>query len=306
MTGWLITGASGFLGANLGWALTGTATRIGISRAAPPNGTVDAHFPIDITDADSLRQVILTTRPSVIVHTAALSSHEACEVDPLLARQINVTASRDIADIAAAVGSRFIYVSTDAVFPGYRGHYAETDETEPFSVYGETKLLGEQAVLGANPSALVVRTNFFGWSPSGRRSILEFFVTALRDGRQVPGYPDFIVTSTYVQDLAHSLQQLAAMPSVSGLLHVASSDARSKYQFSQEVAAAFGLNGAIIAERSAAGEHSTSRARNISLNCTLAESVLGMLMPTQRAGLERAHTQEPMLRGAWSPRLEGD
>lgn len=292
MTGWLVTGASGFLGANLGWALGGATTRIGVSRTAPPSGTFDLYFPVDITDAESLRSVIASTRPSVIVHAAALSSHEACESDPDLAHRINVTASAHLAAIAADAGSQFIYISTDAVFPGTRGHYAETDETEPFSVYGETKLLGEHAVLGANPSSLVVRTNFFGWSPQGSRSILEFFVNALRKGMKVSGYTDFIVTSIYAQDLAATLQRLARLSAVNGIVHVASRDARSKYQFSQMVASAFNLDGHLVTARSAAGGHATSRSRDISLDCAYAESLLGVSMPTQEQGIRVACKDE--------------
>ncbi len=299
MAGWLVTGASGFLGANLGWALGGSTSRIGVSRTAPPSGTFDVHVPVDITDAPSLRPVIESTRPSVIVHAAALSSHETCEADPNLAHTINVTASAHLAAIAADAGSRFIYISTDAVFPGTRGHYVETDETEPFSVYGETKLLGEQAVLDANPASLVVRTNFFGWSPQGFRSILEFFVNALREGKEVSGYTDFVVTSIYAQDLAASLQRLASISSVSGIVHVASRDARSKYEFSQMVATTFNLDGNLVAARSAAGNHSTSRSRDISLDCTYAESLLGAPSPTQAEGLWAACKNERHIRNTW-------
>jgi len=298
MAGWLVTGASGFLGANLGWALEGATTRIGVSRTAPPSGTFDVHVPLDITDAPSLRSVIESSRPSVIVHAAALSSHEACQSDPDHAHALNVTASRDLAAIAADAGSRFIYISSDAVFPGTRGNYVETDVPEPFSVYGETKLLGEVAVLAANPSAIVVRTNFFGWSPSGTRSILEFFVNELGAGHRVRGFTDFTTTSAYAPVLAETIDALVSMDAV-GTFHVTSLDALTKYAFGVAVADEFGLASGLITPTTA--DIHPPRNGDISLDVSRVEAVLGRSLPTQIEGIRRAHTDASHLRELLRP-----
>lgn len=76
------------------------------------------------------------------------------------------------------VDSKFIYVATDAVFGGSGKHYRESDALDPFALYWETNLAGEEAVL-SETDALVVRTNFVGWSPPGDTSILEFFLQEL-------------------------------------------------------------------------------------------------------------------------------
>lgn len=296
MAGWLITGASGFLGSNLGVALAGSQHRIGVGRALPPEACFDAAQVADISDGRAMETLFARTRPEVVVHAAALSSHEACEDDPTLAHRTNVTASGCLAALASEYGARFIYISTDAVFSGARGRYRETDEPEPFSVYGLTKLLGEQTVLAEHPSALIVWTNFFGWSPSGSRSILEFFVTALRSRETVRRYSDFVVTSIYAQQLAAILCSLVQLDEAAGILHVASSDALSKYDLSQEVADVFGLDGGLVQRASAAGSHLTSRSRDLSLDSQRLSSLLGDSAPTQRKGLVAARDDEARMR----------
>ena len=170
---WLVTGAQGFLGANAGIYLRGKARTIGLTRTNQTPNLFDEGITGDLTHPSEIAKAIIERKPSVVLHAAALASHEACEADPALAERINVDATRVLARAAQEAGAQFIYISTDAVFDGSRGDYTETDEPSPFSVYGETKLRGEQQAL-KETEALVVRTNLFGWSPTGSRSILEF------------------------------------------------------------------------------------------------------------------------------------
>lgn len=290
---WLITGASGMLGGHVGRWLAGRAHRIGWSRTGGPEGAFDTLQVVDLEDDAEVHRVMAQVRPHVVVHTAALASHERCEADPQAARRLNAEIAGTTARAARAVGARFIHISTDAVFDGEAGNFAEDAQTNPFSVYGETKLLGEHLVLEADPSALVVRTNFFGWSPSGSRSILEFFVNNLRSGTRVRGYDDFVVTSIYGTHLAEALWDLQPTQA-RGILHVASSDALSKFDFGRNVASAFHLDAGLIERSSAdAGNHATSRARNLSLDTSQAAALLGHPLPTQADGLLLAADEEP-------------
>lgn len=289
MSTWLITGASGFLGANLGLWLGGRVTRVGIARGHVVGACFDTQVAIDLFDARAVRAAVADIRPDVIVHTAALASHADCEANPGLARRVNVDTARTMAEAATSIGARLIYISTDAVFDGATGDYRETDEPNPFSVYGETKLLGEQAVASADPTAVIARTNFFGWSPSGTKSILEFFVNSLTEGTAVLGYADFIVTSIYAQHLAQVLFSLAN-GATCGVVHVASSDQLSKYDFGLLVARNFDLNASLITPSSTSlGSDGISRRRNLSLNTSLAASLLGAPLPSQAGGLAVAY-----------------
>lgn len=298
---WLVTGASGFLGANIGFGLEGRVHRIGISRAPAPVGAFDKHDTVDLLDLPSVRSALRAASPSVVVNTAAFASHQGCEDDPHLARRMNVDAARHVAIATSEVGCRLLHISTDAVFDGARGDYRETDAPSPFSIYGETKLEGELAVLDECPSALIIRTNFFGWSPTGHRSILEFFVNALQSDSRVRGFTDFIVTSIYAQHLVSILGALTRGTGT-GVLHVGSSNALSKFDFGREVAGLFSLDPSLIEPTSQSlGPDGLSRSRDLSLNTDRLAELIGGRPPSQEDGIAAALADEGL-----RLRLRGD
>jgi len=289
---WLITGANGFLGSNAPRYLTPSNPLIAATRGGKPVSGYQTQISLDLTDVRASAAVITDARPSVIVHTAALANHEQCENDRTLAHLVNAEATGQLASIAESIGARFVYISTDAVFDGSRGDYSETDEVSPFSIYGETKLAGEAAAL-AETDALILRTNFFGWSPSGTRSILEFFVNNLEGRNPVRGYTDFTVTSIYAGDLLEQMELLIDSDRT-GIFHLASRDALSKFDFGMSVSECFGLDSSLISPQSAsAGSHGPSRIRNLSLRTEKAAEALGHPLPSQGEGLLRARADRP-------------
>ena len=257
MTKWLVTGAGGFFGANAGALLNGRVESVGAFRSLTSSSLFETNVSIDLRSGTFIHEVVDAVRPDVVVHAAALASHEACESDPALAQLVNVESTTHLARACADVGAKLVYLSTDAVFDGGRGDYTELDATNPFSLYGETKLLGEQAALAVHEDVLIARTNFFGWSPTGTRSILEFFVNALRSGKKVSGYTDFVVSSIYVQDLLTAIYDLVGSDR-RGVVHLGASNALSKYDFGVKVATQFGLDAELISPVTAAeGGHAT-------------------------------------------------
>ena len=288
---WLITGANGFLGSNAGYFLQGKVRRIGLGRT-PPNATlIDAFIEADLTNPASITTGILQAQPSVVLHTAALASHEECERDPQRAHEINVLGTQAVAQAAQEVGALLILTSTDAVFDGQRGNYSESDEPSPFSVYGETKLLSEVVAFKNCEKTIVARTNFFGWSPTGNRSILEFFVHSLEQGKPISGYTDFVVTSIYAQNLLEALWSLTNQE-FRGLINIGSSDPQSKFDFGRQVAQSFGLDASLISPNvSPQLSGSLSRRRDISLSTELLAAQLGTPISTQLEGITKAHLE---------------
>ena len=294
---WLITGARGFLGTNAGAALTGRVDLVGQARQSAPSTLYREIVGLDLRDPEPLDDLIRRVRPAVIVNAAAISGHETCANDPDQAWAVNVTATQRMARAAADIGSTFVHISTDAVFSGATGDYREDDSVEPFSVYGETKLAGEEAVRSALEQHLILRTNFFGWSETGRKSVLEFFVNALRGNEHINGYPDFIVTSLYVPSLVETIWQLVERHE-RGTFHVASRDALSKYDFGVEVARRFGLDESLIARLGPTpGTHATSRSRDLSLNTDRIAAVLANPMQSQAEGIAQAYDDESTVGG---------
>ena len=271
----LVLGASGFLGSYVGYGLEAAGHEaIGVARRPVPHYS-QARM---VASLGEVQKEILSDSWDVVINCIAVASHEACEESPREAERINAELPGMWARAARDTGARFLHVSTDAVFDGATGNYSETDPTNPFSIYGESKLAGEVAAMNET-NALIVRTNFFGWSPTRTRSILEFFINNLEANINVPGFTDFTVTSLYVRQCAEVIRQLARKITEqedSNIWHVASTDALTKYEFGVEVANIFGLNPELIVAQESPREnnHQVSRSRNISLNTTKTQQFL--------------------------------
>ena len=292
---WVVTGASGFLGTNAGFFLSKRTPVVGFARQSHGTGYYTKIINLDLRETVKISTLIKEIRPAVILHGAAIAGHETAANDPKQAYAVNVAATRELAQSAAEIGARLIYISTDALFAGNKGNYSETDPVEPFSIYGETKLEGEIQVRKATDNHVVVRTNFFGWSDTGQKSILEFFLQSLRSNNPTKGYPDFVVTSLYVQDLLETIWELNET-GANGTFNVASSDALSKYDFGVTVAETFGLDSSLISPLSSSNAvHSTSRDRNLSLSTDKISATLNRPMSTQQSGVSRAREEEDWL-----------
>lgn len=115
----------------------------------------------NLADSDSVRKLVRTIEPDMIVHPAAYTAVDQAESEVALAQAINVTASGILAEEAAKRKAPMIYYSTDYVFDGMKqGIYTEEDKPRPQSVYGQTKFAGEEAIIAANPRHIIMRTSW--------------------------------------------------------------------------------------------------------------------------------------------------
>jgi dTDP-4-dehydrorhamnose reductase len=166
---------------------------------------------------------------------------DGCESTAELALRINCQGPAILAAAAAKRAARFVYFSTDYVFNGRNGPYAEDVAGDPIGAYGRSKWLGELAVQHAHPAALVIRTTtVYGPDPSERN-----FLYSLRKGLtgtkpyRVPA--DQISTPTYNVDLAAAVVALVES-GAQGIFHVAGPDVVSRLEFARRAAAVMGLD----------------------------------------------------------------
>jgi len=289
----LVLGSSGFLGSYLGFALPKMGHEVtGVSRNPV------AYFPANQVRGglDDYTEMIRSGDYQLVINCVAVASHEACESDPEMAETVNGKFPGLWASVAAEAGARFVHISTDAVFDGSRAElYTESDEIAPESVYGRTKAQGEQAVRAANPDALVLRVNFFGWSRSKKSGILDFFVNAFTHHTPITGFEDYVVSSLYVGDLAEAMMELVQR-GASGVFHAVSSTPLSKYDFGLTVASAAELPaGSMVAGSLADAPGLAPRGHNLSLSTTKVEEAVGRTMPTSEAGVQRALAERKAL-----------
>lgn len=221
MTRVLILGASGQVGS----ALLQSAVA-GHEILAPTKGEAD------LRDTTQLRAYVLNCKPDAIINCAAFTRVDDAERETDAAYRINADAAGVLAACATECGARFVHVSTDYVFDGSGSPpYALDAAVAPQSVYGASKLKGEQLVLSANPAAAVVRT---AWVHSGGE--LNFVRTAVRifqQQRVMHVVDDQISTPTRALHLAGALWAFVARPQLGGLFHFTDAGVASWYDVAQ-------------------------------------------------------------------------
>jgi dTDP-4-dehydrorhamnose reductase len=287
----LLTGASGLLGINLAMEAMREHEVVGVDRGKLKSAPFEV-VRADLAQSDAIDSVMDTTRPEWLINCAALANLETCEADPLQAKILNTDLPGELAAACAKRNIRFVHVSTDSVFDGTKqGFYTEEDEPSPPGVYSQTKLDGEYAVQEVNPEAIIARVNFYGWSPGGKRSLAEFFVNNLSEGKNVNGFTDVIFCPMLVNDTARLLLEML-QKELSGVYHVVGAQAMSKYQFGVEVARMFGLREELISPQSVEGSGLTAkRSHNLWLSVHKLSTALGHEIPAFSTGLAECYTQ---------------
>lgn len=173
----------------------------------------------DLTAPGRVADMIREAKPAIVINCAAMTNVDECETERDKARVINAEAPGAIARASASIGARMIHISTDYVFSGEKAEpYAEDDEPEPVSWYGETKLAGEKAVLDADARHAVVRVSWV-FGPDRDSFVDKALQTAMR-GETVKAVADKWSSPAYTADIAEALKFLIPSDAPGGIYHV--------------------------------------------------------------------------------------
>ena len=274
-------------------AVTGSAGMLGRELAAVVSAAPQGHELVlltrsgcDITQPEAVRASLGSARPQVVIHAAAYTDVDGCELNPALAMQVNAEGARHVAQAAAECGARLIYISTDYVFDGaLRRPYTEADTPNPLSVYGRSKLEGERAVR-EHPNHLVVRTAWV-YGRYGRHFISAILERAQR-GQPLRVVQDQVGCPTWTRDLAQALAALLASDAT-GIVHAAGGGFCSRHEFAVaavEEAAARGLAPRVPVEPISSAEAPRPAPRpaySVLSNCRLAQLGIGPLREWRQA-----------------------
>jgi dTDP-4-dehydrorhamnose reductase len=246
----LVTGSNGLLGSHLVQLLAGsghavTATGRGASRRSLPENVL--YRDLDLTAFPAVRDLIRQERPDVLVHAAAMTQVDDCELNREKSRLINVQATENLLEAAAPAGSHFVFLSTDFVFDGEKGHYCETDPVNPVNWYGETKLMAEQAVQQYAGHWSIARTCLLYGNSEGlsRTNIITWIRTALRKGERIRVVNDQVRTPTSVGDFATGIR-LVAEQRAGGIFHLSGRETMTPCQLALATAGHFSLDASLI------------------------------------------------------------
>jgi dTDP-4-dehydrorhamnose reductase len=252
----LVTGASGQLGHDLVVALSGEVPDGGLAKdirtgrlGDRPTADVVAapHAVLDVTRREDVLTAVSALRPQVVIHAAAFTAVDECELHPDRAFGVNAIGTRHVAEAARRYGAHLVVLSTDYVFEGTASKpYVEWDETRPMSVYGRSKLGAERE---AGPDATIVRTSWLSGHHGKNivRTILELSAkeAPLRFVDDQRGSPSFCA------DVAGAVLTLADAR-MGGVFHVTNGAGTSNgggaswYEFARAVLSSAGKNPAHV------------------------------------------------------------
>ncbi|MCD9023646.1 dTDP-4-dehydrorhamnose reductase [Cohnella silvisoli] len=188
---------------------------------------------LDITNGERVSETVNRIKPDAIVHSAAYTKVDQAEADPDQAFLINGTGTKNVVLAAEAVGSKFVYISTDYVFDG-KGikPYNEQHPVNPVSVYGKSKLAGEQVVRSLHSRYFIVRTSWV-YGQYGHNFVKTMLKLA-EDKYSVSVVADQIGSPTYAVDLAECISRIV-QSSQYGIYHVSNSGSCSWYEFAKAI-----------------------------------------------------------------------
>jgi dTDP-4-dehydrorhamnose reductase len=267
----LITGATGFLGwylcaaAQQKWQVYGTAHSQSVQ--IPQTQLL----PIDLTNTAAVAELFQSLKPDAVIHAAALSQPNTCEVQPNASWQINVQASWQIAEQCAALNIPCVFTSTDQVFDGQRGNYSETDPVAPVNRYGEHKVLAEAGMRSRYPQTIICRLPLmFGATPHAP-SFMQGFIAKLRQGETLQLFTDEYRTPASGKSIAQGI--LLALGSDRPYWHLGGPERCSRYEFGQYLAQIWQLPATLIQPcLQAAVTMAAVRPADVSLDSSLAFS----------------------------------
>lgn len=199
----------------------------------------------DLSCEQSIINLIKQTKCDLIIHTAALTDIEYCEKFPNEAVSVNVDITTNISKACKRSDVKLVHISTDQLFSGGRSFIKENEIPSALNVYGKTKQLAEEGVKNSGCNSLIIRTNFYGWGPSYRKSFSDWIISSLREEKKITLFEDVFYTPILIDTLVEIVHELLNAEET-GIFNVVGNDRISKYQFGLKVADIFSLSANVI------------------------------------------------------------
>lgn len=238
----VVTGANGQLGKEIEQAIITGRCEVGEIELDVLNSKLIllSKDDLDITNYDDVLNKMNNFSPDIIINCAAYTDVDRCEDHPDIAYQINSIGAKNLAIIANKIQAKLVHISTDYVFSGYaRNPFKESDETVPYSIYGETKLLGEQYIKEYSNKYFIIRTAWlYG---SNGNNFMKTMIKLGSEKRSINVVNDQIGSPTNANDLVYHILKLILTDKY-GVYHCTGKGECSWYDFSREIMKVAKLN----------------------------------------------------------------
>jgi dTDP-4-dehydrorhamnose reductase len=270
----IVTGASGLYGSKLAELATARNYEVysGYNRDEPVCGTP---VQFDVSDKNRVEEVFEKVGPEVVVHAAALTDVDKCEINKELAWKINVEGTRNIAEAVKTSGAFLFYVSTDYVFNGETGHYKEDDRPDPINYYGFTKLKAEELVKDLVGEYCIARASvIYGSTPAaGKVNFALWLLNKLERSEKARIVTDQWNSPTLNTNLADMTLEVIERK-LTGIFHLSGATRISRYDFAKQIAESFNLDSNLISPTASEFSWAAKRPRDSSLDTAKAQQTL--------------------------------
>lgn len=246
----IITGSNGLLGQKLIKLLVKMNTYYiyGVSKGENRLNDKKGYtfISLDITDQNALSELIENIKPSFIIHTAAMTNVDTCELHKKKCDIINVDTVRTLVENCKKNNIHLIHLSTDFIFDGIKGFYKEEDIPNPVNYYGLSKLRSERIIINSNIKHTIIRTILvYGLTDDNKNNIVLWIKNSIENKQHINLVTDQLRMPTLVDDLAQACIY-ALKNNIEGVYNVSSNQLMSIYELAIEVANAFDLDKSFV------------------------------------------------------------
>ena len=247
----VITGSNGLLGQKivkqcLKHGIDFVATSKGENRN---NNCPESRYrSLDICDKEAVFQCLNSAKPTHVIHTAAMTNVDQCELNPSECKEINVKATQNLWSVSSDLGIHFQLLSTDFVFDGSKGNYSENDSPNPLSIYAQSKVDAEKLLLDSkNSNWSIVRTIIvYGQGENlSRTNIICWAKETLAKQQPMKIIDDQFRAPTWADDLAWACIRICEL-NKNGIYHISGPETMSVYEIVARVAKFYGLETNVI------------------------------------------------------------
>ncbi len=286
----LVCGSNGLLGQRLAFILDGESEyevlHTSHHRSFVNKQELVDYTQLDISNRGDVKSLISSFRPDIVLNAAAMTNVDLCEREREQAWKMNVTGVEHLVEVCRRINAKLIHVSTDYVFDGKFGNYAEGDRANPVNYYGKTKLAGENVIISSGIDHAILRTILvYGIGINVKNNFALWVINNLNEGIQIQCVDDQISNPTHVHDLAMAMKNIMESD-VNGMFHISGPETISRYDFAIRAADIFGYDKSLILKiKTPDLRQRATRPMNTSFNINKAKTQLHYTPMTITQGL---------------------
>ncbi len=254
----LLRGSNGLLAQKLVTLLSSKKETIELIATAQGSDRLSTYFPtgtysyhtLDVCNKQNVNDIISTVKPNIVIHTAAMTNVDQCEIEQDKCWLLNVKAVEHIAKACQCNHAFLIHLSTDFIFDGKDGPYDETASANPLSHYGKSKLEAEKIITQTNSLRWAIARTMLVYGVAkdmSRNNIVLWIKKNLEEGKPIQVINDQWRTPTLAEDLAMGCYQIAKKDAT-GVFNISGNEMLTPYQMAIEIADFFNLDKKLITE----------------------------------------------------------